>query len=133
MDWMKITVLTTTIASEIVSQMLIDAGSQGTIIEDKNDVQLNQRPEGQWDIIDEAIAERIGDDVKVTGYYEVDASLSDRVRFVEGEIARANGKLNNPGFLSKAPAHLVEQEKEKLKTNQSMLESLIARIADLKG
>ena len=39
MDWMKITVLTTTIASEIVSQMLIDAGSSGTVIEDKNDVQ----------------------------------------------------------------------------------------------
>ena len=38
MDWMKITVLTTTIGSEIVSQMLIDAGSQGTIIEDKNDI-----------------------------------------------------------------------------------------------
>lgn len=56
MDWMKITVLTTTIGSEIVSQMLIDAGSQGTIIEDKNDVQMNQRPEGQWDIIDEEIA-----------------------------------------------------------------------------
>jgi len=61
------------------------------------------------------------------------ARLEKEKKNLEGEIARANGKLNNPGFLSKAPAHLVEQEKEKLKTNQSMLESLIARIADLKG
>ena len=52
---------------------------------------LNQRPEGQWDIIDEEIARRIGDDVKVTGYYEVDAGLNDRVRFVEGEIRRVKG------------------------------------------
>ena len=56
MDWMKLTVLTTTIASDIVSQTLIDAGSAGTVIEDKNDVKLNQRPEGHWDIIDEEIA-----------------------------------------------------------------------------
>ena len=91
MDWMGITVLTTTAGADMVSQVLIDAGTLGTMIEDKNDVAINQRPEGQWDIIDEAIAKRIGDDVKVTGYYEVDASLSDRVRFVEGEIARIKG------------------------------------------
>ena len=61
------------------------------------------------------------------------ARLEKEKKNLEGEIARANGKLNNPGFLAKAPAHLVEQEKEKLKTNQSMLESLIARITDLRG
>ena len=52
---------------------------------------------------------------------------------LEGEIARANGKLNNPGFLAKAPAQLVEQEKAKLKTTESMLEALVARINDLQG
>ncbi len=61
------------------------------------------------------------------------ARLEKELKNLEGEIARANGKLNNPGFLSKAPAHLVEQEKAKLATNESMLESLKARIADLKG
>ena len=61
------------------------------------------------------------------------ARLEKEKKNLEGEIARANGKLNNPGFLSKAPAHLVEQEREKLKTNESMLESLTARINDLKG
>ena len=91
MDWMEITVLTTTAGADMVSQILMDAGSSGTMIEDKNDVAANQRPEGQWDIIDEAIAQRIGDDVKVTGYYEVDASLNDRVRMIEGEIRRVKG------------------------------------------
>jgi len=61
------------------------------------------------------------------------ARLEKEQKNLEGEIARANGKLNNPGFLAKAPAHLVEQEKEKLKTTESMLESVKARIADLKG
>ena len=48
--------LTTTQASEMISAILEQAGSKGVMIEDKNDVYANQRPEGQWDIIDEAIA-----------------------------------------------------------------------------
>ncbi|MBE5815786.1 MAG: valine--tRNA ligase [Clostridiales bacterium] len=60
------------------------------------------------------------------------ARLEKELKNLEGEIARAKGKLNNQGFLSKAPAQLVEQEREKLKTNESMLESLAARIAELK-
>ncbi len=60
------------------------------------------------------------------------ARLEKEQKNLEGEIARAKGKLSNPGFLGKAPAQLVEQEKEKLKTNESMLESLVARIAELK-
>ena len=91
MDWMEYTVLTTTEASDLISQILMDAGSTGTMIEDKNDVAANQRPEGQWDIIDEAIAQRIGDDVKVTGYFEADAKLADRIAYIEGELRRIAG------------------------------------------
>jgi len=48
------------------------------------------------------------------------------------EIARAEGKLNNAGFVSKAPAALVQQEKEKLAANQVKAEALEKRIAELK-
>ncbi|MBO4886234.1 MAG: valine--tRNA ligase [Clostridia bacterium] len=51
---------------------------------------------------------------------------------VEREIARAEGKLANQGFLSKAPQQLVEAEKTKLETNRAMLASLDARIEELK-
>jgi len=91
MDWMEYTILTTTEASELISQVLLDAGSTGTMIEDRNDVAANQRPEGRWDIIDEAIAQRIGEDVKVTGYFEEDAKLSDRIAFIESELRRLRG------------------------------------------
>jgi valyl-tRNA synthetase len=49
------------------------------------------------------------------------------------EIERAAGKLNNPGFIQKAPAQLIEQEKEKLNTNQAMAATLWKRITELKG
>ena len=88
MDWLTITVLTTTAGSDMVSDILIQAGSAGTMIEDRNDVALNQRPEGQWDIIDEEIARRMGEDVKVTGYYPADGTENDRVALVRSELAR---------------------------------------------
>ncbi|MDR3050387.1 MAG: valine--tRNA ligase [Oscillospiraceae bacterium] len=47
------------------------------------------------------------------------------------EIARAEGKLNNPGFTGKAPEALVQAERDKLTANQGMLETLDARIRDM--
>ena len=91
MNWMEIKVLTTTQAADLISELLMEAGSEGTMIEDKNDVAANQRPEGQWDIIDEAIAERIGDDVKVTGYYPIDERLNDTVAHIQAELRRLRG------------------------------------------
>lgn len=87
MKWLKLTVLTTTLASDIVSQLLISEGSAGVMIEDKNDVALNQRPEGQWDIIDEEIARRIGDDVKVSGYYPEDERIKDTVANIRARLS----------------------------------------------
>ncbi len=59
--------------------------------------------------------------------------LEKDLKGVEGEIARASGKLNNPGFVAKAPAQLIEAEKEKLSTNQGLMEKLKARIAEMES
>ncbi len=40
--------------------------------------------------------------------------LTKELAATEAEIARAEGKLNNASFVDRAPAHLVEAEKEKL-------------------
>ena len=48
------------------------------------------------------------------------------------EIARAEGKLNNPGFVAKAPAQLVAQEREKLEANRQKAAALDRRIAELR-
>ncbi len=60
------------------------------------------------------------------------ARLEKEAANLQGEIARAEGKLSNQGFIAKAPAALVEQEKEKLATNQKMLASLEQRILELR-
>ncbi len=45
----------------------------------------------------------------------------------KGEIARAEGKLNNPGFTGKAPAPVIEAERAKLQKARELLEQIAAR------
>jgi valyl-tRNA synthetase len=47
---------------------------------------------------------------------------------LEMELDRVNKKLNNKGFISKAPQNIVESEKEKLKKYTGMYEKVIERI-----
>ena len=59
------------------------------------------------------------------------ARLNKELANVQNEIARTNGKLSNQGFISKAPAALVEQEKQKLVTAEAKAVALSNRIAEL--
>ncbi len=50
---------------------------------------------------------------------------------MEKEIARTSGKLNNQGFIAKAPEDVIEKEREKLKEFEEKMNSLNERIAFL--
>lgn len=52
---------------------------------------------------------------------------------LEGEIKRVVGKLSNEGFVKKAPAKLVEEEKEKQAKYEEMLSSVLERLESLKN
>ncbi len=52
---------------------------------------------------------------------------------LEGEIKRVVGKLSNEGFISKAPAKLVEEEKQKQAKYEEMLATILERLDSLKN
>ena len=52
---------------------------------------------------------------------------------IESEIARANGKLSNKGFLDKAPKSLVEAEHAKLDKYIDMRAKILEQLKALKG
>ena len=58
--------------------------------------------------------------------------LEGELKKTEGEIARLEGKLSNQGFVAKAPAAVVEGEKEKLAKYKEKLEGIKQAIAKLK-
>ena len=58
--------------------------------------------------------------------------LEGEKKKLEGELKRVKGKLSNEGFISKAPANVVEEEKEKMKKYQEMMDKVVERLAELK-
>ena len=60
------------------------------------------------------------------------ARLGKELENLQKEINRSRGMLNNQGFISKAPAQLVQQEKEKLESAETKAKALENRIAELK-
>ena len=60
------------------------------------------------------------------------ARLTKELENIGKEMNRSRGMLNNAGFIAKAPAQLVQQEKDKLEAAAAKAEALEKRIAELK-
>lgn len=93
MDWVEITIVTTTAGAEAMSEVLMCAGSAGTVIEDKLDLELHES-KADWDYIDEALYEKYGDEVQVKGYLVQDGRLLDSLALIRDEVARIKGEAN---------------------------------------
>ncbi|MDI1298368.1 valine--tRNA ligase [Methylotenera sp.] len=57
--------------------------------------------------------------------------LGKEIARLEGEITKANGKLNNESFVARAPANVVEQEKARVAEFGANLEKLQSQLAKL--
>ncbi len=58
--------------------------------------------------------------------------LTKEMKNLEGELKRVNGKLSNEGFVSKAPASVIEEEKAKREKYQDMYDKVVERLEGLK-
>ena len=52
---------------------------------------------------------------------------------LEAELKRVNGKLSNEGFLAKASAQVIEEEREKQTNYRTMLDKVLERLAAMKN
>ncbi|MDQ6607432.1 MAG: hypothetical protein M3Z06_12900, partial [Actinomycetota bacterium] len=70
-----------------------------------------------------------GGTVEILANEQVDLGAADRKRAaarvtLEAEIQRAKRKLDNPGFMAKAPAEVVQAERDKVARLQAELTAL---------
>ena len=52
---------------------------------------------------------------------------------MNGEVERIEKKLSNQGFVAKAPAKVIEEERAKMADYADKRDKVIARIAELRG
>lgn len=97
MEWVEITVHTTTLGADMVSEALILHGSTGTMVEDRADIPDPNKPNGIWEIIDPNLVNSLPEDVLVHAWFEPDASFAERMQALSAhleEIRRAAPDLD---------------------------------------
>lgn len=86
MDWIRITVKTTTEGADIISEILSQVSTGGVIIEDKQDIKNYNRPKEEWDYIDEELMDAYEDEVCVRGFIEENENVSALENFVRQSV-----------------------------------------------
>jgi len=81
---------------------------------------------------------RVVGDTRLMLHIDVDpaaerARIAKEIARLEGEIAKAAAKLANDGFVARAPAHVVEQERARLAAFAATLDQLKPQLVRLSG
>jgi ribosomal protein L11 methyltransferase len=96
MNWIECIVHTTTLGSDWVSELLMESGATGTMIEDKADIPDPSKPHGIWEIIDPKLLEEMPEDVLVHAWFTPDDSFPGLFRSLQERLAAM--KYSQPLF-----------------------------------
>ena len=78
MDWIEITIETTSEGADIAAQVLYDVWVTGVVIEDSDSIRLIQEDEDSWDYIDESILDDMEESVLIKAYLNDDENFEEK-------------------------------------------------------
>ena len=99
MNWIECIVHTTTAGSDWVSDLFMELGASGTMIEDKADIPDPSKPHGIWEIIDPKLLEDMPEDVLVHAWFTPDASFVETLRQLQDRLAAMHASQPQFGSL----------------------------------
>ena len=70
MNWVEVIVHTSTAGSDYISDLLMEQGASGTMIEDRSDIPDPGKPHGIWEIIDPKLIDSMPEDVQVHAWFD---------------------------------------------------------------
>jgi len=88
MKWTEVKVKTTTEAVEVVSNILYEAGVDGLVIEDPNDIIMQREEDKTWDFLDESILDNYYEGAIVKGYLQESEDLLDKIELIKQNIEK---------------------------------------------
>lgn len=86
MDWIELTVHTTTAGSDAVSELLMQEGATGTMVEDRADIPDPTKPNGIWEIIDPKMLDEMPEDVLVHAWFEPAPVFPDKLADLKAQL-----------------------------------------------
>lgn len=86
MEWIEVSIKTTTEAVEAVANILYDAGVAGVVIEDPNDLNFMETDENSWDYVDEAIFDNDYEGAIIKGYLPETPDLVDKIELIRQSV-----------------------------------------------
>ena len=99
MEWIELIVHTTTEGTDPVSELLMDAGASGTMIEDKADIPDPDKPHGIWEIFDPKLLENMPEDVLVHAWFEANSTLPALLDTIRSRLAGLASQHSDYGTL----------------------------------
>lgn len=79
MNWNEISISTTTDATEIISNIFIEIGSKGVLIEDPSDFYFQEKDTLAWDYIEEEVFDYGHEDVKIIAYFSQEENIEEKI------------------------------------------------------
>jgi len=86
MNWNEISVSTTTLAVEIISNIFIELGSKGVMIEDPSDFHLQGQDPLAWDYMEKEVFDFGHEDVRVIGYFSSEEDINEKIPEIEKRL-----------------------------------------------
>ena len=115
MDWVELTVSTTSLGAEAVSACLVGAGALGTQIIDRADVPGPEALRETWALLDEAMISQMPEDVQVKAWFQTPEEaraameavtlLKDRADFDAGSLAVSTGQVADEAWAESWKKH----------------------------
>lgn len=87
MEWMELTVKTTTEATEAVANILYDAGVKGVVIEDPKDFDFVNQDQKIWDYVEEEVYTFDFEGALIKGYLPKTEGVADEIQLIKHSIA----------------------------------------------
>jgi len=91
MNWNEISVSTTTQATEIISNIFIEIGSKGVMIEDPSDFYYQTKDELAWDYIEKEVFDYGHEDVKIIGYFSQEEDIEQKINDLKERLSNLGG------------------------------------------
>ena len=88
MKYIELLVITTTEASDAVSEILYNEGAIGVLIEDPNDFNTLNKDEKSWDYVEEELVKLLGEDTKVKGYFLSEKFSEDKLKLIGRRVEK---------------------------------------------